>query len=118
MNSNKNNPEYSGFQNLILWVITPLFMLFITLFIPDKHRVIEVLVFLIGVPLMGVVVVATSTNLSFLYGFSAWKSIIRTVIVVLLVPAIMSVMYYAHYDSYLTSACPNLSPSPCRFIHS
>ena len=100
---NKNTPEYSGFQHFVLWLIAALFMLFITLFIPDKHRTAEVLVFLLGVPLMCVVIVSTATNLAFLYNFRAWKIIARTATVLLLIPAIMATIYYSHLNSYMTA---------------
>ena len=63
MNRSVSTLEYNGIQSLILWTIATLFILFITLFIPDKHRVVEVLIFLIGVPLMGILVVSTAINL-------------------------------------------------------
>ena len=107
MNSNKNNPKYNGFQHLVLWAIIPLFLFFITLFVPDKNIPVKTWIFVIGIVPMGLVVELTSTNLSLLYNFSAWKSIICTAIVVLLIPSIMSVTYYAHHNTYLSSAPSN-----------
>lgn len=107
MNRSGSTLEYNGIQSLILWTIATLFILFITLFIPDKHRVVEVLIFLIGVPLMGILVVSTAINLRLLYNLDVWKSIIGTAIVVLLIPSIMTVIYYSHYNSYLTAIPEN-----------
>lgn len=109
MNRSGYELEYNGIQNLILWTIAILFMIFIALFIPDKHRVIEVLIFLIGIPLMGILVVSTAVNLRLLYNLDVWKSIIFTAIIIILIPSIITVKYYSHYNSYLTAIPENNS---------
>ena len=103
MKSSNQDTGYNGFQQLILWSIIPLFLLFFTLFAPDNIAV-KILIFVIGIPLIGLAVVFTSSNLSLLYSFSAWKSIICSAILFLLIPAIMTATYYSHHNTYLTSA--------------
>lgn len=112
----KNTPEYSKFQNFILWLTTPIFMLFITLFIPDNYNTIEVLVFLIGIPLVGIIVFSTAINFSFLYKVSAWKIIVRTTTVILLVPTTMTLVYYNHLNNYLTTIPSNNRGTFCISI--
>lgn len=107
MKNNNQDTVYNGFQHLILWAIVPLFLLFITLFVPGNNLPVKLLIFVIGIVPMGLVVVLTSTNLSLLYNFSAWKCIICTAIVILLAPAIMTATYYLHHNSYLSSAPTN-----------
>ena len=103
MKNINQNLEYNRLQQLVLWAIVLLFLLFITLLVPD-NAVIKLLIFLVGIPLVGLVVILTSTNLSLLYNFSAWKSIICTAIIFIVVPTIMTAIYYSHNNRYLSSA--------------
>lgn len=106
MKNDNQNLKYTRLQQLILWIIVPLFLLFITLLI-SNNTAIKVLIFLIGLPFVGLIVVLTSIALSSLYGFSAWKSIICTAVIFLLIPAIMATIFYSHNHNYLTSAPSN-----------
>ncbi len=103
MEDNKLAPRFSRFQNVVLCSITLIFVLFIGLFIPNKYRFMGVIVFLLGLPLIGITVVSTAKKLSVLHCLNVWISIISTAILFLLVPAIMTISYFSHLNDYRTS---------------
>ncbi len=101
-------PRFSRFQYVVLCVISLIFMFFIMLLIHDKNCFREVIVFLLGGPLIGIVVVSTSKNLSILHKkTNAWIDINFTAILFLLAPAIMIFTYYSHLNDYRTSIPSN-----------
>ena len=107
MKYNNHPQKYSRFQYAVLCAIALGFVFFITRFIPDKYRFAKTMVFLLGVPLICIVVISTTKSFSVLRNINAWISIVFTAILVLLVPAMMTVSYYSHLNDYRTSIPSN-----------
>ena len=80
MKQDIQRPEYNSFQYFFLCAISLLFLLFITLLVPDRIFFANFCIVLIGLPFVGIAVYAIAINISILSSCSARKSIIYTAI--------------------------------------
>lgn len=103
MKSSDEKLQYNVYQHIVVWAIALLFMLFVTLLIPDKHRAIKPMLLLIGTPSVALVVYSSANARHIISSFGAWNCIIITGTVILLVPLIMTAVYYTHYTGYMNS---------------
>ncbi len=104
MKINKVETHYTMLQKLILVVISILLAAFITLLIPDKYLIAKILAFLVGIPVIAIMLFTISVNSSLLRRLSPWKCILRTTVVALLIPIIITAIFFTHRHNYLTSA--------------
>ncbi|MBE5766817.1 MAG: hypothetical protein E7335_06615 [Clostridiales bacterium] len=94
---------YSRIQIAIFWVSAALFMIFITLFIPAKYWWFEIVLTLVGIPMVALISRIFAASQSFLYNISRWKSVVHTGVAILLVPSIMTTIYCVCYSDYIKS---------------
>ena len=94
MEKSNYKTEFTDRQTICLWAIGPLFMLYVLHFIPDCSLTIKILLFILGGIFISWVADLFANNISFLYTLDAWKSVIRTMLVILLMPIIILIVFY------------------------